>query len=73
MQETVLERRALDLDEIGKLEDALEGARSDAVIQDVAGLLVRLALLLALMVSVFSFSSILSSFSPKPATATEMR
>ena len=40
-------RRALDLHEIGKLEDALEGARRDAPIKGLAGFLFGLGLLVA--------------------------
>jgi hypothetical protein len=48
MQEAVLERCALDLDVIGKLEDALEGARGDALIERLALGLFLLLLFLAL-------------------------
>src|SRR4051812_31867994 len=46
VQETVLQRRALYLDEIGKLEYALKSARRDALIEHLAGGLVVLGLLL---------------------------
>ena len=39
MEETILKLGALHLDEIGKLEHTLEGARRDALIQDFAGIL----------------------------------
>src|SRR5262249_51369382 len=48
VQEPVLEGRTLDLDVVGKLEDALERARRDAPIEDVAAVLLVLRLLLAL-------------------------
>src|ERR1700722_4121039 len=47
VQEAVLEARALHLDEIGQLEHTLEGARSDALIEDVAALLLLLGILFA--------------------------
>ena len=47
MQEPVLELGALDLDEIGELEYAFERARRNALVQDFAGVLFRLALLFA--------------------------
>ena len=47
MQQSVLQRSALHLDVVGKLEDALEGARRDALIEHLAALLVGLGLLLA--------------------------
>src|ERR1700694_259286 len=46
VQETMLEGRTLDLDEVGELEDALKGAGGNALIKRLAGLLVRLVLLL---------------------------
>ena len=73
MQEAVLERGALDLDVVGELEDALESARRDALIEHLAAVLLVLGCFSPLIVSVFSFASIESSFSPKPATATVMR
>ena len=39
VQQSVLEGRALDLDVVGKLEDALESARGDALIEHVTVLL----------------------------------
>ena len=39
MQQSILEARALDLDMIGKLEDALECARGDALVKYLAVLL----------------------------------
>ena len=48
MQEPVLERRTLDLDVVGELEDALERARCDTLVEDLAGLLLVLRLLIAL-------------------------
>src|SRR5436189_2337744 len=47
VQEAILQSRALHLDEIGKLEDALKGARRDAPIKGLAGFLLGLGLLLA--------------------------
>src|SRR6266513_732115 len=47
MQEPVLEMGALDLDMVGQLEHALEGARGDALIQRIALVLLGLGLLLA--------------------------
>jgi len=47
VQETVLEVSALDLHMVGKLEHALEGARSDALIKGLALGIVGLGLLLA--------------------------
>ena len=40
VQEPVLERRALDVDVVGELENTLEGARGDALIEHLAVLLV---------------------------------
>src|ERR1700737_2915491 len=48
VQEAVLERRTLDLDVVGELEDALESTRRDALIKHLAGLLLVLGLFLAL-------------------------
>src|SRR5215470_4834562 len=48
VQESVLQRRALDHDVVGKLEDALERARRDALIEHLAAVLLVLHLLLAL-------------------------
>src|ERR1700751_1339760 len=48
VQESVLERRALDLDMLGELEHALERARRDALVEHLALLLLGLGLLLAL-------------------------
>src|SRR5882757_10736993 len=48
VQESVLQRRALDLDVVGKLEDALERARRDALIEHLAAVLLVLQLLFAL-------------------------
>src|SRR5580658_2549864 len=48
VQEPVLERGASDLDMLGELEDALERARRDALIEHLALLLLGLGLLLAL-------------------------
>ena len=74
MQETVLQRRALHLDVVGELEAALEGACGDALIERLAALLVSLGLLVAAdRQRVFLDLDRLSSSSPKPATATEMR
>src|SRR5437667_1642145 len=47
VQESVLEGRALDLDVVGKLEHALEGAGGDALVEHVAAVLVGLRLFLA--------------------------
>src|SRR6266481_4363382 len=47
VQESVLERRALDLDVVGKLEDALERAGRDALIEHLAAVLLVLRLFLA--------------------------
>src|SRR5439155_12301321 len=47
VQESVLEMRALDLDMVGELEHALEGARGDTLIEGLALLLVGLGLFLA--------------------------
>src|SRR5205807_1955495 len=47
VQETVLQRSALDLDEVGELEDALEGTRRDPLIKGFALVLVGRLLLLA--------------------------
>ena len=47
VQETVLEARALHLDEIGELEHALEGARRDALIEHLAALAFVLGVFLA--------------------------
>src|SRR5208282_3881383 len=47
MQEAVLELGALDLDEVGELEHALECTRRDALIEHVAALLFLLGVLLA--------------------------
>src|SRR5262249_30823922 len=47
VQETVPQRRALHLDMVGKLEDALERARGDALVEGLALLLLGLRLLLA--------------------------
>src|SRR5262245_24909957 len=47
MQETVLERRPLDLDMVGELEHALERARGDALIKGLALLLLGPRLLVA--------------------------
>ena len=44
MQESVLEVGALHQDMVRKLEDALEGARRDALIQDLAGIFRRFGL-----------------------------
>ena len=48
MQEPVLERRTLDLDVVSELEDALERTRCDTLVEDLAGLLLVLRLLIAL-------------------------
>ena len=48
MQQSVLERRALHLDVLGELEDALEGAGRDALVENVALVLVGFGLLLTL-------------------------
>ena len=48
MQETVFESGALDLDVLGELEDALEGAGGDALMEHFALLLLGLRLLLTL-------------------------
>src|SRR5262249_43776506 len=48
MEEAVLKRRALDLDVLGELKDALERARRDALVEHLAFLLVGLGLLLTL-------------------------
>src|ERR1700686_4603014 len=47
VQETILEARAFHLDEIGELEYALEGARRDALIEDLAALAFLLGVFLA--------------------------
>src|SRR5262249_15662406 len=47
MQQTGLEPRALHMDVVGRLEDALEGARGEAPVEGVALLLVGLDLLVA--------------------------
>ena len=73
MQETVLQRRALDLDEIGKLEDALEGARRDALIKGLAGFLFGLGLLVAADGEGVFLQLDIELGWLKPATATEMR
>ena len=73
VQEPVLQARALDLDIVGELEDTLEGARGDALVEHLAGLPSSLVCFSPWIVSVFSFASIESSASVKPATATEMR
>ncbi len=73
MQETVLQRRALDLDVVGKLEDALERARRDALIERLAVVLSALTCFSPRIVRVFSLTSMVSSGSAKPATATVMR
>src|SRR5262249_39706143 len=48
VQETVLEAGALDVDVVGKLEDALEGASRDALVEHPPARLLVLLLLLAL-------------------------
>src|SRR5215471_8130219 len=48
VKQAVLERRAADLDVLGELEDALERACGDALVEHLALLLVGLGLLLAL-------------------------
>src|SRR5271166_4652440 len=45
VQKPVLERRTLDLDVVGKLEEALEGARRDALVEHLAALLLVLGFL----------------------------
>ena len=47
VQETVLKLGALDLDEVGKLEHAFEGARRNALVKHVAALLLLLGVFLA--------------------------
>ena len=73
MQESVLEARALHLDVVGELEAALEGARGDAAIKDIAAFLGVSAFFSPLTVRVLSLASIERSFSPKPATARVTR
>ena len=73
MQEAVLQRRALHLDEIGKLEHALEGARRDALIQGLAGFLFGLGLLLAADGEGVFLQLDVELRLAKPATATVMR
>ena len=73
MQEPVLERRTLDLDVVGELEDALERARCNTLVEDLADFFSSFDCFSPLIVRVFSLVSIERSLSPKPATATEMR
>src|ERR1700730_11143259 len=47
VQEPVLQDRALDLDMVGELEATLEGPRGDALVEQVAGLLLAVGLFLA--------------------------
>src|SRR5262249_11694114 len=47
VKESILESRALDLDVVGKLEDALERARRDALVEHLAAVLLVLRLFLA--------------------------
>ena len=72
MEQAVLERRAGHLDAVGELEAALEGARRDALVEDV-GLAAPRSLRSPRTERVFSFTSMVRSGSVKPATATEMR
>jgi hypothetical protein len=69
MKQPVLGRRPGGEDMIGELETALEGARGDALIENLA----LFALALRRTVRTFSRVSIDNSLSAKPATAMVMR
>jgi hypothetical protein len=71
VEQAVLEARRRHLDVLGELELALEVARRDAAVQEVA--VVAVLLLRPLITSVFCSLVISRSSSVKPATAMVMR
>ena len=73
VQQAVLQRGAQDLDMVGKLEAALEGARGDAAIEHLGAFAVGLFLALALDGQHVAVSLDGDVLSEKPATAIEMR
>jgi hypothetical protein len=73
VQETVLQPCALDHNMVGKLEATLEGPLGDALIENVARLLLVSGLFLAADRQRVSLASSERSASVNPATATEMR
>ncbi len=73
MQQAVLQARAGHDDMVGELEQSLEGARGDALMQEFAAGLLRDLLLGARIESVFSRVSMVISSREKPATASVTR
>ena len=74
MEQAVLERGVLHLDEVGELEDTFEGARGDAAIEHFGVVLaVLVGDLLALDRQRVFLRDDGESLCAKPETATEMR